>query len=103
MDKCTFGGSRAAINLMTTLNGGDFGQYSRLTNRLLGKQLKALKSLMSIPDKNTREAALLIWDKNFTTRVNSILLPEVIQTHILCVAAGYFRKYLAESKRGRSL
>jgi len=100
MDKCTFGNSKAAINLVATLEQEDFKRYSRLTNRLLSKQIAALKGVNCIPDKITREAALLIWDKNFTTRVKSSVLPEVIQTHILCVATAYFRRYLAESRYG---
>lgn len=99
MDKHTFGDSKAAINLVTTLETPEYQVYQRLSCKRLSKQTEALKALMFIPDKNTRETALELWDKNFTLQVNTMEAPEVIKSHILCVAAGHFRESLAISRR----
>lgn len=97
MDKFTFGNSKAAVNLVKTLGRPEYQKYSAQANRLLAKQLVALGAIMFIPDKNTRETALLLWKQMFIERVNSANIPEVIKTHILCVATSYYRKYMTMS------
>lgn len=97
MDKYTFGNSKAAVNLMTTLEKPKYQDRASTVTRLLSKQLTALKAIMSIPDKNTRETTLLLWKRMFIERIDFQSLPEVIKTHTLCVATGYYRKYMAIS------
>lgn len=100
MDKNTFGNSKAAINLVIALESSEYQVYRQLSCRRLQKQIEALKALLFIPDKNTCETALKLWNKDFSIKINSTTIPEIIKSHILCVATGYFRKYLAISKEG---
>lgn len=92
MDKCTFGDSRAAVNLITTLDTPEYSRYQRKVCTYLGKQLQSIKAIGDISDKTIREAVLKLWHDRFVTVVMSNTeIPDVIKTHTICVAKTYYR------------
>lgn len=91
MDKFTFGDSKAAVNLMKTLNAPFYSLYARKVCRLLAKQLQSIKAIMAIPDQTIRKAVLKLWHDRFIAIVNNSEMPEVIKTHTLCVATTFYR------------
>ena len=98
IDEYTFGDFPSAINLAKTLKRPEYQNYARTSCKMLSKQIAALKAIMFIPSKEVREATLLIFNKNFRTQINQRDIPDVIRTHICCVATGYYRHYLATSR-----
>ena len=98
IDEHTFGDFPSAVNLAKTLKRPEYQDYARTSCRMLSKQIAALKAIMFIPSKEVREATLLIFNKNFRTQINQRDIPDVVKTHICCVATGYYRHYLAISK-----
>ena len=92
----TFGNSQAAINLMGNILEKQDYPIKRKVLRLLSKQVNALTAVMDIKDKTVREATLAMWHKRFATLVSE--LPTVVETHVICVETGLFRKLLKESK-----
>ena len=99
--KYTFGDSRAAINLTSSiLEQSEFKNIRRKVSRLLTGQSVALKSLMAIRDKRSREASLKMYHDRFQLKVSD--LPEIVRTHVLCVETGIYRQLLKSSKRQMS-
>ena len=97
MDKCTWGNSQASINLITNiLIKEDYKVYTPTVCRLLSKQLTALAAIKDISDKNTRETTLRMWHERFWDLVSS--LPELVQTHVICVETGVYRHLLERSR-----
>ena len=96
MDKHTFGVSRAAVNLVAIL-GQETPKCADRATRILTKYLMSMSSLMFIPQKNTREAALEIWRDGFRKQVKEAEFPVVVESHLLNVATGQFRKFKRQS------
>lgn len=92
MDKYTFGDSKAAINLVKTLGMPEYSLCARKVSRLLGKQIQSINAIMAISDKGVRRAVLTLWRDRFINAVNTTVLPEIIKTHILCVATAFYRR-----------
>ena len=92
MDKCTFGDSKAAINLMGTLNMPEYSLYARKVRRLLAKQIRYLKAIRTITDIAVQITILKLWQDRFSSMVNNTEMPEDIKTHTLCVATTFYRK-----------
>ena len=99
IDSCTFGNSKAAINLIKILQNPENSIYCHKVLKILSKYMTAIKSLTFIPQKGTRETALSIWCDSFTTNVNkSSFFPDVIKTHMNNVMIAQKRKLLRECK-----
>jgi len=104
MDKNTFGNSKAAINLVNTLNEPEYQDYAHKACNILSLQLGEIHAINNITDDRMRKAVLNSWHQRFRTKVNGSTLPENIKTHILCVATTYYRIALKteEVKHGKS-
>ena len=89
----TFGNTKAAINLTTSiLENPEYQQFRRKVCRLLSKQIETLNSLTEISNSRVRKASLKVWHDKFAMQV--IGLPEIVKTHTLCVETGIYRRLL---------
>ena len=94
MDDCTFGNSKAAINLMRILNNPGYQLYARRASRMLAKYLTSLKAIGDIPLKETRETVLKLWLVRFRELNGNANFPLIIETHMNTVATGQKRKLM---------
>jgi len=92
LDACTFGDSKAAINLIGILNGVEDKRIKHRASKILSKYQGSLKPLSRIPDKEIRETAYNLWRSHFIEWVDRANFPIVIETHMKCVIVGEFRK-----------
>lgn len=98
MDKHTFGDSKAAVNLLRTLEEPDYYKYRRVVSSVLAEYFSQTASIMGITDITLRKAVLKVWHERFTNRVSQLEIPEVIKTHTQCVGTSRFRQYWHESE-----
>lgn len=94
MDKYTFGNSKAAINLIRTLDELGDVKLQRGVSSVLSKYATAMAQIMFIPSKTTREAILQLWLAKVSALIEDSPWPEIIKTHVRCVAVGLYRAYL---------
>jgi len=97
MDKNTFGGSGAPVNVVSILEKPENRRYTKKTSKILSKYLVSLKAIMFIPDKNTRETALKMWRVNYIGWIESSKFPLVLETHLKCCVIGWYREFLKKS------
>lgn len=79
MDMCTFGDSKGAINLMTTLQREEYSCYRPRVSAILGKFFQSTGGIVEIPNKTLREAILKMWHDSFVDKIACLDLPEVIK------------------------
>ena len=94
MDKATVGNSQAAINLVTMLQREEYFTFSPKVMRVLSKYFQSTEAIMAISDKTTREAVLRMWHNHFIDRVSLLDVPELIETHTLCVGKTRYRQLI---------
>ena len=93
MDKCTFGNSQAAQNLVgDILRKPEYEKYSKRVAHLLSKQSAFFSNVSYIPDETIRKATLRKWHEHFAGLVDG--LPEIVKTHTICVETGWYRQAL---------
>jgi len=100
MDRYTWGNSQSAINLTTILERPEYQECSGRVCRVLSKYMAAMKSISLIEDKSIRETVLGIWYDRFRGSVAD--LPEVVHSHLLCVAKGRLRQLTRESHKEKA-
>ena len=96
MDKCTFGNSKAGINLVSILNKPENTGFAHTASRILCKYSASLKSLGFIPTKDIRETSYRLWRNHFLEWVDKSSFPTLVETHIKCVIVGQYREALRE-------
>ena len=96
MDTCTFGSSKAAMNLVGILNKPEYQFHARRVSRFLAKYLTSLEAIGHIPHKETRETVLKLWLTRFKELNDESNYPLVIETHLNTVATGQKRKLMKE-------
>lgn len=94
MDNCTFGSSKAAMNLVGILNKPEHQLHARRVSKVLAKYLTSLKAIGNIPHKGTRETVLKLWLARFKELTGNSNFPLVIETHMNTVATGEKRKLM---------
>lgn len=100
MDKCTFGNSKGAINLISVLEKPENVPYAHKVSAILSKYSQSMAAIMFIPDKTTRVAVLLEWRHKFLERINKANFPEVVRSHTSNLIVVLYRKCVYESKEG---
>jgi len=91
MDKHSWGNSQAAIDLITMLEREEYIPFAKSVRSRLTTQWQRLDALMKIEEPGIRKECLISFHNLFKKRINEILLPEELKTHILCVATSRYR------------
>ena len=97
MDKCTFGDSKAAMNLISILSEPEYEQYSSAVAGLIGRCQQEMRGIMGLPNIDLRVTILVIWKHRFVDLVKARNFPEKIETHVCNVIATSCKKLLRET------
>ena len=100
MDKYTFGNSRGAINLITTLQRDENLQYISKVSTILAKFYQTTRAIMFIPDVAVRQTVHQLWHQKFVDQIMRLGMPDVIKSHTRCVLATRYRQCFKWGKGG---
>ena len=99
MDKFTWSDSKAAQNLVKTLELPEYKAYCHKVGGILSRWFEYSSALMVIESEMIRMGSLNLWRQHFLNRVNSSNLPPILVTHLCNVIVAQYRKCRTRTRK----